>query len=631
MSESLKTQLNIALVGFPNSGKTTLYNWLTGSKFKTVNYPGSTVEYSTGRLIPHYASKTVNEINLVDTPGIYSFEPQSADEEVTLNVLKNKTRTQQDINLVLLVVDGTQLSRQLFLIKQLVDAQVPFKIVLTMSDLVRKNHSAINVNQLKSALGVDVVLFDGLLGKGLDEIVHSLDQASLQKHIVAETHFPKWSLEKHKKNNDWVKQTLQDINYQNNNHAVLSSTLKLDQFLLHPVLGYIFFFLVMTLLFSSIYWMAAPFMNLIEHLFGLATEFVKLNIPGLFGEFLSDGVIAALGGIAIFVPQIFILFVFIYVLEASGYLARVAALIDKPLSYVGLGGRSFVPMLSGFACAIPAIIATRNIASKKEKILAQSLIPLLTCSARIPVYSLMISFLFKDSSYIVSGFIMASLYLSSIVVAAVASGVLSRLIYSDQKPKLMMDLPLYRRPKLKIILLTGLSRAKSFLTKAGPIIFVLSIVIWFSTNFPRQADMSPSEIAQQSYAAKVGQVIEPVFKPMGLDWKAGFGLISAFAAREVFVSSLALIYNADGEDEAQQKSLLDKMHNAKFADGTPVYTLGSSVGILIFFMIAMQCLATYAILRKETGSFKIATAQLFFSNLVAYLLAVAANYLLTAF
>ena len=625
---SAKEKLNVALVGFPNSGKTTLYNWLTGSKFKTVNYPGSTVEYSSGTLISKFAASAHHEIQLVDTPGIYSFDPQSADEEVTLNVILNRsTEHSLNINLVLIVIDATQLGRQLFLVQKLIKAKIPFKVVLTMADLLLKNKINFNLKKLKEHLETDVLLFDGTLGQGLTEIVQAVDTDHSNTKTIDSLGFEKWTEDLHSEARQWSKKIVNDVAPDSKANLTLESTLKLDKYLLHPIFGYIFFFVIMTFLFTSIYFLAAPFMDLIEKAFGFLGDFLKNNVPGLFGEFLSEGIIAAISGVAIFVPQIFILFIFIYTLEASGYLARVAALIDRPLSAIGLGGRSFVPMLSGFACAIPAIIATRNISSKKEKIIAQSLIPLLTCSARIPVYSLMISFLFKDASYLSAGFVMAALYLSSIIVAAVASAVLSRLIDSKQKSKLMMDLPLYRAPKIKIVILYGLARAKSFLKKAGPIIFVLSIIIWFATNFPRNSEMSAQQIAQNSYAAQVGKIIEPVFIPMGLDWRAGFGIISAFAAREVFVSSLALIFNAEGEDDQQQLSLLDKMHQAKFPDGRPIFTVASSLGILVFFMIALQCLATFAILRRETGSLKIATAQLVTSNLVAYALAVSINYL----
>jgi ferrous iron transport protein B len=617
--------LNVVLVGYPNSGKTTLYNWLTGSKYKTVNYPGSTVEYSFGRLISNLAEGTRKQINFIDTPGLYSLNAQTTDEKVTVDVLKDK---KINAHLVLLVIDVTQLSRQLHLVKQLKDSQTPFKIVFTMTDILAQNKQKVDLQRLKEILEVDIINFEGILGQGLREIIQSLDKDQFSS-FVSQSSFEAWAANKQIENNKWVHDILNQIKYEKTDNQILAPTIALDRYLLHPVFGFFFFFVTMTILFSSIYWLAAPFMDLIESGFAVAGEFVKGNITGLVGDFLADGMVAAVGGVVIFVPQIFILFGLMHFLESSGYLARVAALIDKPMSMIGLGGRSFVPMLSGFGCAIPAIIATRNISSRKEKLLAQSLIPLLTCSARIPVYSLMLGFLIGEDNYLLTGFYMAALYFTSIVISAIASGILSRLIYSQEKPKLMMDFPLYRRPKLKVILTYALDRSKSFLKRAGPIIFVLSIIIWFATNFPRtHVDGTEiTQVAEHSYAAQLGQAIEPVFKPMGLDWRVGFGIISAFAAREVFVSSLAIIFNAEGEDDVQVKGLIEKMKDAKFPDGTPVFTLGSSLGLIIFFMIAMQCLATFAILRKETGSFAIALTQLSLSNIVAYVLAVSVNYL----
>lgn len=346
--------------------------------------------------------------------------------------------------------------------------------------------------------------------------------------------------------------------------------------------------------------------------------------------------IAAIGGTVIFIPQIFILFGLIYILESSGYLARVAVLIDRPMRFFGLGGRSFVPMLSGFGCAIPAIIATRNITSRSERLIAQSLIPLLTCSARIPVYSLILTFLMRDKNPLLIGFSMAGLYFMSLIVASLASLIISRFVKKSTDSFLLMDLPVYRRPRFKVVLIYAYDKSKAFIKRAGPIIFSLSIVLWVLTSFPKvdpavlEANPDRTEVSY-SYAAHIGEMIEPVFKPMGLDWRVGFGIISAFAAREVFVSSLALIFNVAGDDDQVVQGLLDKMSHATFPDGTPIFTLGSSLALLFFFMIAMQCLATFAILKKETGSFKIALTQLVLTNIAAYVVAVAINQIFSAF
>jgi ferrous iron transport protein B len=376
--------------------------------------------------------------------------------------------------------------------------------------------------------------------------------------------------------------------------------------------------------------MAAPVMDFIDGKFSALADLITNNVPGHAGEFLGSGLIAGIGGVVIFVPQIFILAFGIGLLESTGYLARVAALVDKPLSTVGLGGRSFVPLLSGFACAIPAIMATRNISSRKERLIAQSIIPFMTCSARLPVYALLIGFLYGDDHPFIAGLVLTVLYLGSLVVGAIAAHIISLFVKDKSPSRLLMELPLYRRPHLKILLMQSLSKSKAFLTKAGPIILVLAVVLWFGTNFPRReavngVEVSKAVVAQGSYAADVGRSIEPVFRPMGVDWRVGFGLISAFAAREVFVSALALGFNVDTDDEtAQSAGLLAAMNRASFPDGTPIFTTATVVGIILFFMIALQCTSTVGVLKREMGSWKPALLQLFFSNLVAYNIAVVA-------
>lgn len=624
-----------ALIGSPNSGKTTLYNWLTGAKSKTVNYPGSTVEYNIGLLRTQLSARIANtQITLIDTPGVYSLTPQSDDEQVTHDVLFSEKKGVPKVDAVLAVLDATQLSRHLLLAKQLIDSGYPILFVITMWDLVEKEGSRVDLDLLKAELGFNVILFDGILGRGLDEIVQSLNIKSVPK-----THpYPSCS-EDGKIIQEKQQQQVTTINWAetlsrksflqgHEKKSLRSFSNKLDTIFLHPVLGFILFFVFMTLLFSAVYWAAAPAMDLIDNFFAVAAAFVTENIPGLAGEFLGSGLIAAIGGVVIFVPQILVLFIAIGLLESTGYLARVAVLIDKPLSLVGLGGRSFVPLLSGFACAIPAIMATRNIVSKKEKLIAQSIIPFMTCSARLPVYALLIGFLYGGTNPLLAGFVMSLMYFGGILVGAIAAYFISILVKDTSKSRLLMELPLYRHPNFAVILLQSIGKAKNFVFKAGPIIFCLAVILWFATHFPRpevSADSIPSaaEIAQQSYAARLGRFIEPVFTPMGLDWRAGFGLISAFAAREVFVSALALVYNIESvEDEAQTQSLITTMRTASFPDGTLIFTTASVFGILIFFMIALQCTSTVGILRRETGSWTPALMQLLLSNAVAYVLAV---------
>lgn len=626
-----------ALVGSPNSGKTTLYNWLTGSKSKTVNYPGSTVEYNVGLLRSALSERIDNaEIHIVDTPGIYSLIPQSEDERVAHEVLFSSKKVEK-LDGVVVVLDATQLGRHLLIAKQVKESGYPYILAITMRDLIEKSGTQVDLRALTDEFGEHVVLFDGVLGKGLDELVLALKNTELKP---SNTHYePAWTEAQHIKNIKWAESINERVIPEKKaKDRVQHFTQELDKVLMHPVFGFILFFFFMTLLFTSIYWMAQPAMDAIDTSFSWLASFVTEHIPGLAGDFLGNGLITAVGGVVVFVPQIFILFIGIGLLESTGYLARVAALVDKPLSMIGLGGRSFVPLLSGFACAIPAIMATRNITSKKEKLIAQSIIPFMTCSARLPVYALLIGFLYGDRNPFLAGFIMALLYFGALVVGAVAAHIIAIFVKDRSSSRLLMELPLYRRPRLTVILMQALTKSKSFLKKAGPIIFVLALVLWLATNFPRPAEINgqvptASEIAQDSYAAQVGHAIEPIFRPMGVDWRVGFGLISAFAAREVFVSSLSLMYNVDAGDneDAQTKSLLTTMKKASFEDGTLIFTPASVTGILIFFMIALQCTSTVGILRREAGSWKPALLQLGFSNLVAYCLAVSVVFVLHQF
>jgi ferrous iron transport protein B len=629
-----------ALVGSPNSGKTTLYNWLTGARSKTVNYPGATVEYSVGSLRQALSEKAQGyQPRIIDTPGIYSFNPQSEDEVVTYNTLFDATALKLKIEGVLIVADATQLNRHLVLVEQLKQTGYPLLLIVTMSDVVEKQKALFDLETIQNKLGVDVVAFDGILGRGLDQIVQKMqliDQKT-QSMGLKITKPVRWSLQ-------------QQEQYLNEAQMISDSALKypasnqinsdsdpldsVDRFLLHPLFGFIFFFVIMTLLFSSIYWMAQPAMDLIDQSFGFLSEKTIEFIPGLLGDFLGSGLITAIGGVVIFIPQIFILFLGIGLLEASGYLARVAALIDKPLALIGLGGRSFVPLLSGFACSIPAIMATRNITSKKEKLIAQSIIPFMTCSARLPVYGLLIGFLYGDSNPFMAGLIMSVLYFAAILVGAIAAKVLSLILKGEKSTRLMMELPAYRRPRFRILIWQALTKSKTFVFRAGPIILVLALVLWFGTTFPRPpagVEMSESQVAAQSYAAKIGQSVEPLFKPLNVDWRVGFGLISAFAAREVFVSSLALVFNVDGKDEAQTEGLLKSMREATFEDGSKIFTVASVVGIFIFFIIALQCISTVSILKRESGSWKPALLQLGLSNVFAYGLAALAVNVLKSF
>lgn len=618
-----KATRNVLVVGSPNSGKTTLYNWLTGLNSKTVNYPGATVEYSIGAIQNALSDENNSDLFFIDTPGIYSLDAQSDDERVTLDILKHKHNLKY--NAIVLVLDSTQMNRQLLLAKNLIASAANIIVVLTMNDLVEQEGKAIQLNEIKSFLGAtQVLLFDGLLGKGLKEVVQTISETPTKNMIYNHVHFNE---AKKISELQMISEFVTDKAFKSREHSIdtkqkenksqLEFTLKVDKWLMHPVLGYVFFFSLMTLFFASIYWMSAPIMDFVDGLTGSLIDLAKQKLPGLTGEFVGDGLIAAIGGVVIFVPQIFILFLGIGLFENTGYLSRVAALIDGPLRKVGLGGRSFVPMLSGFACAIPALMATRNITSKKEKLIAQMIIPIMSCSARLPVYGLMIGFLFREENPFLAGFVMAALYFFSILIGATVSAVLAKIIKMEQPSRLMMDLPFYRKPRLKSVISQSVHKSVMFVKRAGPIIATLAIVLWFATTFPKSEDET-----SKTYAMRAADFIEPVFKPLGVDGRVGFAILASFAAREVFVPSLAISLHADtGGDDENTLPILDKMHQATFNDGSPIFTVASIVGILIFFVIATQCLSTVGVLKKESGSWKWTMIQLIGSNVFAYILA----------
>jgi len=394
----------------------------------------------------------------------------------------------------------------------------------------------------------------------------------------------------------------------------------------------------MALTFTSIFWIAQPIMDFVSNIFGfLADEALLLLGNNWFGDFISTGIITGVGSVMVFVPQIMILFLILGLLEDSGYLARGAMLIDRPLSKIGLNGKSFVPMLSGFACAIPAMMAARTIPNKRERYLTIFIIPLLSCSARLPIYALLLAFLFPGSNAWIAGLVLAGIYIfsitNSVVIAAIVNKFSKRIINEEDNSSFILELPAYRSPKLKVVYNNMVTSAKSYLRKAGPVILVLSVAIWLLTYFPDYApkvetqNHTQNEIVQlqnaerlsHSYAADLGKFIQPVMTPIGMDWRVGVSLIAAFTAREVFVSSLALIFKVTGEGDTIQSSMVRAMEDAKIEDtGQKLFTPATIAGLIIFFLFALQCLSTVAVSRKETGSWRIPILQLVIFTSLAY-------------
>lgn len=643
----------IALVGSPNCGKTTLFNWLTGSRFKTVNYPGSTVDYLVGGVHERYG-KWTEPLWVMDTPGTYSLEPKSPDEHVTIQAIYEHERFGH-ATLVVSVADATMLSRQLFITRQLIAAGFHTVLAITMNDLLERRGLRINIDVLAEELGVPVMLVDGRLGGGMQALVDVVrSQLSLRWHKPGvESHQsaigkpvpgPAWSAELIEQTmreidglvNRAVQPLTKDQKVGESESAVLKGqpltrsldarekTRRLDRVLLHPFWGLAFFLFLMTSLFSGIFWFAQPMMDLIDQFFSVLAERILAQAPDhLLNQFLSQGVIASVSSVLVFVPQIFILFTGIILLEDSGYLARSAALVDRPLHALGMGGRSFVPLLSGFACAVPAMLAARTISSRRERLITLAVIPLMSCSARLPVFALLLSFLFQGDQAWKAGIALALIYLTSLILGGFASLVVGRILKTDERSFFMLELPVYRRPKPWLILRQALSRTKAYVLRAGPMIFTFALIVWLATTFPRYDIQNRTERLQASYAADVGRTIEPVFRPMGLDWRVGVGLMSAFAAREVFVSSVAVMFQVVDEDQdSLQENLLARMREAKGPDGLPLFTFASVMGLVVFFMIALQCLSTVSVSIRESGGLKFAMVQLVALNAIGYLLAV---------
>jgi len=605
----------VALVGPPNSGKTTLFNWLTGFKHRTINYPGSTVSVSSGYLHLKYKFN----LPLIDTPGTYSLFPKSVDEEVTRDSLFND----KNVQTVILVLDGSKLEIQLPLFFQLKEAGFNIVVALTMWDLISTSH--LDIDQLQTRLGVPVVPINGLIGGGVFDLVKQIKSVD-HSQVTSIKKLSNWSVSDLKQAVQKSKEIYNLIAkkvVQDKKNLFVSQTF--DKFFLHPRGGLMCFGVIMFSLFSSLFWLAEPFMNYVDSLFSfLIDKTYHLGSNSLIIDFLANGILGSFGAVLVFVPQIFILFLGISLLEDTGYLARAVALADGPLSKIGLSGRSFIPFLSGYACAIPAIMAARNLSSLRERWMVFFAVPFMSCSARLPVYALLLSFLFYGQSAWKPGLVLSLIYVASFLLGVVAVSLLNVFLKSEKRSKpFILDLPVYRRPVWFKIFQNSWKRTKHYVFNAGPAIFTVALIVWVLTHFPRDASESAAVQIQNSYAGQIGKIIEPIFEMMGVDWRVGVGLIAAFAAREVFVSSLALVFNITKvSDETMTHSLIENMKTAVHSNGEVVFSVPSVIALIVFFMVSLQCVSTTAIVYKESQSFKLATLQLVGLNILAYILAI---------
>jgi len=615
----------VVLIGAPNAGKTSLYNHLTGARYKTVNYPGATVEYSLGTLrngsespspLPstgpdcHAAPKATlvpGTVQVMDTPGIVSIIPRSQDEQVALSALDALDRVlgsgHQSPHLLIALLDATQPARHLPLVRQLIGTGIPCVVAVTMNDLARKQGKDIDTNLLSERLGTPVVDVDGRTGAGLSDLTSCIEATI--SDVPATATVPKELSEREIQDNfRWADTTAADCVRGNGSGAASNPGLgRLDRAVLHPFLGLLAFVAVMSGLFWAVFSAAAPFMDLTEAFFGWLGGQVGALLPeGWIKGLLVDGVIAGGGAVFVFVPQIAILFLALGLLEDSGYLARGAMIVDRFLSAIGLNGKSFVPLLSGNACAIPAAMAARTIPGKRERLLTLLVIPLMSCSARLPVWGLLLGFLVPHDRPLLGGLALTAIYLASIVFASSVALVGGKLLgIEPSHTGFQVELPLWRPPTFRTVVVTTWDRTVSYVKRAGLTILAVSVGFWLLMNYP-----SPDHSAMMM----LGKLLGPVFAPMGLDWKVGMALLAAFAAREVFVSALAVVYSVQGGEDATD-GILQAMQHATF-DGTQqlVFTTASTIGLIVFFLIALQCLTTVAVMRREVSD-RFAIGQLF--------------------
>jgi ferrous iron transport protein B len=666
---------------------------------KVGNFPGVTVDKKTGELtIGGYPS------TLIDLPGTYSFYPKREDEWVAYKVLMG-VDMEMHTDVILLVADASNLKRNLLFCSQIIDLKKPVVLALTMNDLAVKKGIKVDIEGLQEDLGIPVVAVDARKQKGLTELKNALigiidtprsknqesfiDNKNLAPVAIDafKTLFPTTSdyaalhylmhheafpLEEEMQNRieqieidnqfNHTKTQAQEI-LQRYHHiqeimkkrvtepdpsAKKKRTDKLDNIFLHRTGGYLILLSVLFLLFQCVFWMAKFPMDGIDWIFTNLTSYLNAVLPNAWWQdLLVNGVIAGLGGIVVFVPQIMILFGIITILEDTGYMARISFLSDKLMRKSGLNGKSVMPMISGFACAVPAIMSARSIENKKERLLTILVTPFMSCSARLPVYTILISLVIDERVYFgflsLQGLVMMGLYLLGIVMALMVSWIFKFFIRIQEKSYFILELPIYRAPRWKNVVVTMINKAKIFVTDAGKVIMVISVLLWFLSSYgPGQrseqlkqeytialqsatTDTAKAHVEKQyqanklanSYAGLMGQKISPVIEPLGYDWKIGIALITSFAAREVFVGTMATLYSVENDDET---SLKDKMRAAVKQDGTPVYTLATAFSLLVFYVLAMQCMSTLAIVKRETGTWKWPAIQFFMMTGLAYVL-----------
>jgi len=699
----MSKQINVALIGNPNTGKTSVFNALTGLNQKVGNYPGITVDKKQGTCKLPRGVKA----HIIDLPGTYSLNASSLDENVVIELLLNKNdKDFPDVAVV--VTDVENLKRNLLLFTQIKDLEIPTILVINMADRMKYKGISLDISYLEEHLNTKIALISTRKNTGIDELKElitnyktlsttpcmnatSIDKDyfnALQKAFPNQLLYKLWlvitqdinfgkidrtAIEavsdfKTKSKADLKrlqqKETIKRYQFINNVlkegltvdlNAAKDLRIRLDRILTHKVWGYLIFGLILLLIFQAIYdWAQVP-MDFIDSTFASLSEWAKTTLPeGAFTNLIAEGLIPGLGGIIIFIPQIAFLFLFISILEESGYMSRVVFLMDRVMRRFGLSGKSVVPLISGTACAIPAVMATRNIESWKERLITILVTPFMTCSARLPVYLIIIALVIPEGRFLglsYQALTLMLLYLIGFGAAVGSAYLLSKVLKIKSKSFFVVEMPNYKLPLFKNVAITVLEKTKTFIFEAGKIILAISIILWFLASYGPGEDFNNAEtIVEQahpnlseealndmiaeyklehSYIGIIGKTIEPVIKPLGYDWKIGIGLVTSFAAREVFVGTLATIYSIgsandiDDEDEAMS-TIKNKMAEEVHSDGSKVFTLPSGISLLLFYAFAMQCMSTLAIVKRETNSWKWPVYQLVIMSGIAYLIALVA-------
>jgi ferrous iron transport protein B len=683
----------VALAGNPNTGKTSLFNRVTGANARVGNYPGVTVERQSG-----FWRLPRGSVELIDVPGAYSLAARSAEEQVAVRAIFGLDGEARP-SVVVVVVDATQVLRNLYLVGQLLEARVPVVVALNLADEARARGVMPDASRLAAALGVPVVPVSAHTGEGMaaladavDTVLHAPDRGraavgwryppALEADVTAlaarvargepaeARALALWALLSVDEEDELrdvpaevraevtaVRQAalaagrdvemeivgsrwawLDALDLRTPAPAGPSWTDRVDRWLLHPLWGGAAFLIAMAMLFQGLFTWSDPLIALVEAAFGWLGETARGTLPpGLVADFVVDGVLNGFGAVLVFLPQILLLFLLLGFLEDSGYMARVAFLVDRAMKAVGLHGRAFVPMLSGYACAVPAIMATRTLERRRDRLLTMMVVPLMSCSARLPVYTLLIASLFPADGRIagivpVQGAAMVGMYLFSTGMALVAAGVLGRTVLRGPKVPLLLELPPYRMPRLATVLRGMALRARMFVTEAGTVILGCTVVLWALLTFPREVPLSvdydaaratacaqaapcgdsvatldareASERMAGSWGGRLGHAIEPVLAPLGFDWKIGVGLVGAFAAREVFVSTMGVVMGVGSEVDAGSAPLRERLRAEVRPDGTPRYTPLVGVSLMVFFALSAQCMSTLAVVRRESGGWR---------------------------